>query len=77
MMFKYIDKGELNKLLRLFNSKGSSCPVMNVKDIRGYTLLTFCAFKDDILAMKIIYEHVKSTNEDEADPAAISNWANQ
>ena len=50
---------------------------MNVKDIRGYTLLTFCAFKDDILAMKIIYEHVKSTNEDEADPAAISNWANQ
>lgn len=50
---------------------------MNVKDIRGYTLLTFCAFKDDILAMKIIYEHVKSTNEDKADPAAISNWANQ
>ena len=71
MIFKFIDNGELNELLELFNTKQAACPVINIKDVRGYSLLTFCALKNDILALKIIYEHVMSTSEDKGDPSVI------
>ena len=36
---------------------------MKVTDVRKYSLLTFCAYKNNFLAMKIIYEHAMANLE--------------
>ena len=49
---------------------------MKVTDIRKYSLLTFCALKNNFLAMKIIYEHARHTNEAKGRAGADQEWAN-
>ena len=62
-LFRLISKNKLIDLMDLLESEKDNCPVMKVTDIRKYTLLTFCAFKNNFLAMKIIYEHARHSNE--------------
>ncbi len=50
---------------------------MSIKDVREYTLLTYCAMQDDLLALKVIYEHAKIYKEDDGDDAQITRWVNK
>lgn len=50
---------------------------MTISDVRDYTLLTYCAMKDDLLGLKLIYEHAKSYREDEGNQANIIEWVNR
>ena len=47
----------------ILESEKDGCPVMKVCDVRKYTLLTFCAFQNNFLALKIIYEHARHNEE--------------
>ena len=49
---------------------------MKVTDVRKYTLLTFCALKNNFLALKIIYEHAMHTNEAQGQADANQDWVN-
>ena len=50
---------------------------MCVSDKRDYFLLIFCALKNNLMAMKMIYEHVMGHGEHEGEKARITNWVNK
>ena len=64
----------------LLDSEKDQCPVMKVCDIRKYTLLTFCAFKNSLTALKIIYEHARHYDEAELHSSlgrtCYADWVN-
>lgn len=49
---------------------------MCVRDARDYFLLIFCALKNNLIAMKMIYEHVMEYNEHDGDRSMITDWVN-
>ena len=48
-----------------------------LRDMRGYSVLAFCAMKDNLLALKIVYEHAMTYNEFKGQDSLITDWANQ
>ena len=76
-LFRLIKKNKLIDLIDILENEKDHCPVMKVADIRKYTLLTFCALKNNFTAMKIIYEHARATNELESQfGTTVEDWAN-
>ena len=66
-LFRYIRKNKLIDLFDTLDNEKDQCPVMKVVDIRKYSLLAYCAFKNNFMAMKIIYEHARFYNEARCD----------
>ena len=56
-IFRLIEKNNLLQLMDLLEKETVNCAVVLIKDVRCYNLLTFCAMKNNLLAMKIVYEH--------------------
>jgi ankyrin repeat protein len=50
---------------------------MPIKDTRNYSLLTYCALKNSILALKIVVEHALSFGECNLNENRIIDWVNQ
>lgn len=75
-LFKLIYKNKLIDLIEILESEKDTCPVMKVTDVRKYTLLTYCALKNNLLALKIIYEHARHTNEALGQDSAYKDWVN-
>ena len=75
-LFRLIDKNSLFDLMDILESEKDACPVMKITDVRKYSLLTFCALKNNFLAMKIIYEHARHCNESQGQIGADQDWAN-
>lgn len=50
---------------------------MPVLDQRNYSLITFSALKNNLLALKIVVEHALSFGETSLDSAEMRDWVNQ
>jgi hypothetical protein len=66
LLYSLIEKHELNKLMDLLEKERGNCQVVHVSNERKYSLLTYCALKNEFLAMKMIYEHAMQ-NRDSVD----------
>ena len=75
-IFRLIEKNALLQLMDLLEKETVTCAVALIKDVRCYTLLAFCAMKNNLLAMKIVYEHAMQYNEFAGSEAEVRNWAN-
>ena len=64
-LYRLIENNKLLDLMDILESEKDACPVMDVMDVRKYSLLTFCALKNNFLAMKIVYEHAMDIKESE------------
>ena len=49
---------------------------MPVLDQRNYSLITFSALKNNLLALKIVVEHALSFGETSLDSAEMRDWVN-
>ena len=75
-IFRLIKENRLQDLMDLLDSRKSRVRVMRIKDVREYTLLTFCALQNNLLALKLLYEHAKMFDEHNASDLVLKEWVN-
>ena len=76
-LFKCIDKDDIVQLTEELLSRVNKEPLglPKVVDTRKYTLLTFCAYKNNMAALKMIYEYV--TDSEPISEEELSEWVNK
>jgi len=53
----------------LLEREKGNCQVVPVSDFRKYSLLAYCAYKNEFIAMKMIYEHAMENS-----PSGDLSW---